>query len=240
VIELSASRGRGFTLIELLVVIAIIAVLAAILFPVFGRARESARISRCAGNLKQITSALLIYVDDNGGRLPDNPGLTYGRVFWLMDKTPSEQGPYIQDLMFQYLRSNQIWLCPSLKPNMQIPNSSYDTRWSAYKYADNRGVTKKCASAASNYMWIHVRSHYDVSSGKFVGIKAGGKLVSEMRSPSKVIVFIEFPYWTPSPHKVFDRDSKGSVFIGTNQGHYDGHVSFARDSNWAYTWRGWE
>jgi len=62
---------RGFTLIELLVVIAIIAILAAILFPVFARAREKARQSSCLSNCKQIALALLQYAQDmmNGFRV---------------------------------------------------------------------------------------------------------------------------------------------------------------------------
>jgi len=61
-------RKRGFTLIELLVVIAIIAILAAILFPVFARAKESGRRGQCTSNLKQIGNALAMYRDDNNGR----------------------------------------------------------------------------------------------------------------------------------------------------------------------------
>ncbi len=56
--------SRGFTLIELLVVIAIIAILAAILFPVFARAREKARAASCQSNLKQIATALMMYTQD--------------------------------------------------------------------------------------------------------------------------------------------------------------------------------
>ena len=58
------SKARGFTLIELLVVIAIIAILAAILFPVFARAREAARATSCRSNLKQIGTAMMMYVQD--------------------------------------------------------------------------------------------------------------------------------------------------------------------------------
>ena len=57
-------RTGGFTLIELLVVIAIIAILAAILFPVFAQAREKARQSACASNTKQIATALYLYIQD--------------------------------------------------------------------------------------------------------------------------------------------------------------------------------
>ena len=63
-------RGRGFTLIELLVVIAIIAILAAILFPVFARARENARKTNCASNVKQILLGIHQYAQDYDEVLP--------------------------------------------------------------------------------------------------------------------------------------------------------------------------
>jgi len=66
------SRSRGFTLIELLVVIAIIAILAAILFPVFAKAREKARQASCASNEKQMGLACLMYASDYDGRYPSN------------------------------------------------------------------------------------------------------------------------------------------------------------------------
>ncbi len=63
-------RKRGFTLIELLVVIAIIAILAAILFPVFTRAKKEAQLNGCVNNMKQWSIALLGYLDDYDGRFP--------------------------------------------------------------------------------------------------------------------------------------------------------------------------
>src|SRR6266852_3866661 len=77
---------RGFTLIELLVVIAIIAVLAAILFPVFTRAREKARQAGCLSNLRQIGTAAMLYVQDYDETYPHQlalsiPGTTFGTDF---------------------------------------------------------------------------------------------------------------------------------------------------------------
>ncbi len=89
---------RGFTLIELLVVIAIIAILAAILFPVFARAREKARQSSCLSNLKQIALGTLMYVQDYDEVLP-----SYGGSPMVTPQTRIQ--PYLKNL--------QIWVCPS-------------------------------------------------------------------------------------------------------------------------------
>ncbi|HAH85909.1 MAG: DUF1559 domain-containing protein [Armatimonadota bacterium] len=64
-------KQKGFTLIELLVVIAIIAILAAILFPVFAKAREKARQTGCSSNLKQLANSMLMYAQDYDERFPD-------------------------------------------------------------------------------------------------------------------------------------------------------------------------
>src|SRR5687768_6526537 len=66
--------GGAFTLIELLVVIAVVALLAALLLPALNNARESGRRVVCFNNLRQITLAIMLYLDDNNGRFPsDNP-----------------------------------------------------------------------------------------------------------------------------------------------------------------------
>jgi prepilin-type N-terminal cleavage/methylation domain-containing protein/prepilin-type processing-associated H-X9-DG protein len=99
-------RRRGFTLIELLVVIAIIAILAAILFPVFAKAREKARQSSCLSNLKQIGLAYMQYAQDYDERLPTDwitlPGGTpwTDRYTWRAAISP-------------YMKSTQIFSCPS-------------------------------------------------------------------------------------------------------------------------------
>jgi len=106
---------RGFTLIELLVVIAIIAILAAILFPVFAQAREKARAAMCQSNCRQLGNALLMYAQD------------YDEQFFGF-----YAGSDRKILLYPYTKSgasnaqldtNQIWFCPSVKD--RIGQASY-------------------------------------------------------------------------------------------------------------------
>ena len=101
---------RGFTLIELLVVIAIIAILAAILFPVFARAREKARQSSCLSNQKQIALGWHMYVQDYDERIPAYSRLVGGA--WILR---------VHEVIEPYIKSTQIWACPSDDHN----NSNY-------------------------------------------------------------------------------------------------------------------
>jgi len=98
-------RSNGFTLIELLVVIAIIAILAAILFPVFAKAREKARQTSCLSNLNQMGKAVLMYAQDYDERVPPSyqratPGADWPLIKWAAHVVP-------------YVKNSQVFLCPS-------------------------------------------------------------------------------------------------------------------------------
>ena len=110
----------GFTLIELLVVIAIIAILAAILFPVFARARENARRASCQSNLKQIALGFKQYIQDYDEKYP----LTNN----INDKTG--YGGWV-DILQPYLKSVQVFQCPSdtAAPGSAANKSGYTDYW---------------------------------------------------------------------------------------------------------------
>src|SRR5438093_1575488 len=100
------ARKPAFTLIELLVVIAIIAILAAILFPVFAQARERARMSACLSNMRQIATALMLYAQDYDETLPyirfHCPGATRGARCYVW-----------KNAIRPYLKSLDVFACPS-------------------------------------------------------------------------------------------------------------------------------
>jgi len=108
----------GFTLIELLVVIAIIAVLAAILFPVFARAREKARAATCMSNLKQLGLALEMYSSDHDDLYPFAVDPADANLPQIWDGFPQWQAlipsmPALKDTLLPYTRNREIWHCRS-------------------------------------------------------------------------------------------------------------------------------
>lgn len=109
---------RGFTLIELLVVITIIAILAAILFPVFARAKAAAKQSVCVSNLKQIGTAMSLYMTDHDDIFPYaiDASDKYDPSIWAGQPAFQAQIPYMlemPDALMPYTKSKEVFHCPS-------------------------------------------------------------------------------------------------------------------------------
>ncbi len=116
-------RRSGFTLIELLVVIAIIAILAAMLFPVFARARESARKIQCLSNVKNIAMAIQMYLVDYD-RLPPRDHTAEAEQYFMeaqgrdsCSSRPWAANPYLRWAVIfeEYIKNRDVWRCPSAK-----------------------------------------------------------------------------------------------------------------------------
>jgi len=137
---------RAFTLIELLVVIAIISILAAILFPVFARARENARRASCMSNMKQIGLGLMQYTQDYDERYPPS---SYCNLTSCapgdQDSDPSKPsgtfGTYAvstgnhrtwMDFIYPYVKSTQVFVCPSSQVPKTTPNYGYSDAFNMF------------------------------------------------------------------------------------------------------------
>ncbi len=120
-------KRQGFTLIELLVVIAIIAILAAILFPVFAKAREKARQTACLNNQKQLGLGLMQYTQDYDETYP--PCAFYDGGGWALRNL-------LSDLLEPYTKNKQIWHCPS-EPGTGIEYSPADGGYWPMDFAVN-------------------------------------------------------------------------------------------------------
>jgi len=133
------TANRAFTLIELLVVIAIITLLAALLLPALARAKEAGRATACKNNLRQLSLGSATYSLDNKGRFP-----------YFLDWLATKSGDLTSGELFPYLKSRQVYLCPTDKltlastthspatPNAPIFGNRIATR--DYSYAMNCGL----------------------------------------------------------------------------------------------------
>ncbi|WP_395091536.1 type II secretion system protein [Armatimonas sp.] len=143
------SSRSAFTLIELLVVIAIIAILAAILFPVFAQAREKARQTACLSNLKQIGTAFMMYSQDYDETMPpwtsNACGTLSGGAFAFQYLFPTLVDPYIKNGAVQTSATGGdlkgVWACPTTKASLSSFSNTY-----AYNYY-SLGGTSNCTGA---------------------------------------------------------------------------------------------
>jgi prepilin-type N-terminal cleavage/methylation domain-containing protein/prepilin-type processing-associated H-X9-DG protein len=131
-----SAAGSGFTLIELLVVIAIIAILAAILFPVFARARENARRASCQSNLKQIALGFKQYIQDYDEEYPATGSTASASDAWGLS-------------LQSYLKSFQIFQCPSettpISANASTTTYAGDNSFTDYWYNSRLASVKESA-----------------------------------------------------------------------------------------------
>lgn len=202
---------RGFTLIELLVVIAIIAILAAILFPVFVRAKRSSQETTCIANQKQMAAAMLRYIDDNNNAFPYAGCNSYAPYAHSILPKPRGQGAaYVScsEALLPYLsRNKKILFCPLWK-------GSHEER-----------------------MWLSAGAVLDWSYWYFCGCKSTtpcamyfpkatlcGYKMSDIRIPSKKPCLSE----VNAPHAQDNTELETAV--GQTQAYCDGHARLVRCS----------
>jgi len=167
-------RRLGFTLIELLVVIAIIAILAAILFPVFAQAREKARQTSCLSNMRQIGTAALMYAQDYDETTPRNWYGDLGMEATNAVGSVPERYKWM-DAIQPYVKNTQIFTCPSAAHLIYVPRT-------ALKPGDE---TRKYGSYAYNRAYGQVEIETDVTPA--------GKSLGQLELPAETVWFAETP-----------------------------------------------
>jgi prepilin-type N-terminal cleavage/methylation domain-containing protein/prepilin-type processing-associated H-X9-DG protein len=211
-------RQNAFTLIEFLVVIAIIAILAAILFPVFAQAREKARQTTCLSNLKQLGTGLYMYTQDYDEMLPASsfaavPGQSINSI----------QNPKWADVIQPYVRNDQLFTCPSDSSSMRT-FTSLSTNPRRGQGCSGGGCTSPLGGS------YEVNTAYE---GGSTITHPMGKSIAAIASPADCIFAVEGPanvnnqiYWSSGavnptlPLKPFA--SLGSVVSGeANSFHLD-------------------
>jgi prepilin-type N-terminal cleavage/methylation domain-containing protein/prepilin-type processing-associated H-X9-DG protein len=235
------SRQVGFTLIELLVVIAVIAILAALLFPVFAQARAKARQAACFSNLKQIGVALNLYMQDYDEHLPGCCGEARGNTWGfrggdftgicgqagITRATPKdtllgpEQTPprYIQELLHPYAKNAQLWFCPNVgKDRFYVDDPKMPT-------LGFNGTT---------YFWHHLADPR-VSQNPFSKrqpIQISGMAFAAIPRPAEAAVLWDMPFWLPVKEPCISQmTTKPAHTGGLNVLYADTHVKFTPSSN---------
>lgn len=218
-------RSRsGFTLIELLIVIAIIAILAAILFPVFSRARENARRASCMNNMKQLGLAVMQYTQDYDekyplswfGRIPGGPSRgSYtqtdasmpGAHFTTIDPSggAGSSGNWItwMDMIYPYVKSIQVYRCPSSVDAETVPD---------YHYSGAFGNTP------SNLLANTGTNNWE--SGRYGNLIARSALpLAAVQRPSEIVMIYEMSGSGPTKDSPFAAyQMRGNPFSISNSG----------------------
>jgi prepilin-type N-terminal cleavage/methylation domain-containing protein/prepilin-type processing-associated H-X9-DG protein len=223
-------KRKAFTLIELLVVIAIIAILAAILFPVFARARENARRASCMSNLKQIGLGVMMYVQDYDDTYPSSDryitGSSGSLTYWFYDIDP-------------YVKSFQTFVCPSSDQGYGGAAASYT--WDQYNHAyvksGNYGanyLVMRYVSSGANYPEVKMASVVSAASTYMI-MDSGNYLISPyyIKGPYSYFYLpgdggLGVPKASGLPDRFLSDYNDGRHFQGVNVVFADGHVKWEK------------
>jgi prepilin-type N-terminal cleavage/methylation domain-containing protein len=225
---------KGFTLIELLVVIAIIAILAAILFPVLGRAKEAAKKTACTSNMKQIGTAFLLYEQDYDDRLPDRRDLKSafpgGYRPWTSWPPSDPRAAWASGALKPYTKNDGIWVCPSIAEGPV--GSAVQVR---------QATSAQTNAPRTNYwLWRFDRPDDPVALDNLWG-KTELQAVNDLRAannpqvgqpdgPADVELIVD-PYFPATiPSVAPDLKGRSTHFGGRNRGFLDSHVKFLKDA----------
>jgi len=207
-------KRNGFTLIELLVVIAIIAILAAILFPVFAQAREKARQISCVNNLKQLGLAIIQYTQDNDEMLPDKGGPCSNATAY---PDCSNGNKNWELLIYPFVKSAGVYVCPS-NPNNGTSSNGVNVPGSA-DYMCNFWKTDTTGASMGAF------TDYAKSGLNIAQIAAPASLIMLVENPGDTIDIEGFPGSNGSNDNGWDfnvNDRRGGG--GTEFGPYAGHT----------------
>jgi prepilin-type N-terminal cleavage/methylation domain-containing protein len=190
--------ARAFTLIELLVVIAIIAILAAILFPVFAQAKEAAKKTQCISNEKQLGLAMMMYAGDHDdvycpaavnmdgqGNVPGKNGTNGGENGWK---------PYDM-LIMPYVKNDRIFSCPSSPATWSNMGAGmfYDGSYMAKRITRSYGVTGEMVTEAGNWgrdpnTGLSAGGFYDIGQAE---LRFRGRATTDLSDPADTVAMLE-------------------------------------------------
>jgi prepilin-type N-terminal cleavage/methylation domain-containing protein/prepilin-type processing-associated H-X9-DG protein len=213
-------RSRAFTLIELLVVIAIIAILAAILFPVFAQAKEAAKKTACLSNSKQIGTGLYLYVNDADDTLPmaNYPSTYVGPPYTVFAWHSGEGKAELNwaDLLLPYTKNVELFKCPD--------DSSGPADWPK---GSGTKVTGKPLSYALNQFFFKTPSgnFFSLTGGTMTSIATPSSkiFVTETQSNSHYELMAPNRWKAPDSKGILDRHMGGSNFVFA-----DGHAKYRK------------